>query len=175
MQLMPDSPLRQVTIEIEAHAAQDGWDQPARLYALVRTAKLAEQEPELAKALGVGDDTPAGGYTPIEQESLPAEVSLEDALAQIMWPDQVIGCAAVIERIMLPPEVEDQLPDDPDELLAFAAAHPDRQEVRLVAAVTRAGGVHSAVRARVPENGELLEGPELVPGLIAQLKQTLAD
>ncbi len=175
MQLMPDTPLRQVTLEIESHVAQGGWDQPARLYALVRTAHLAEQEPELAKTLGVGGDASMEGYTPIEQDPLPPDRSLEDSLAQIMWPDQVIGCAAVMERIMLPPEVEDQLPEDPDELLTFVANHPDRQEVRLVAAVTRAGGVHSAVRARVPENGELLEGPELVPGLIAQLRQTLAD
>lgn len=174
MQLMPDSPLRQVTLEIEAHVAQDGWDQPARLYALVRTADLLSQEPALAESMGIDADA-GDSYTSIEQDSLPAGRPLEESLAHIMWPDQVVGCAAVMERIMVPPEVEEQLPDDPDELLRFVAGHPDRREVRLIAAVTRAGGVHSAVRARVPGDGELLEGPELVPGLIAQLKQTLAD
>ncbi len=123
--------------------------------------------------MGLDPVTAATSYTSIEQDSLPSD--LEDALAHMMWPDQVIGCAAVVERIMLPPAVEDDLPDDTDELLAFVAAHPDRQEVRLVAAVTRNGGVHSAVRARTPETAELLEGPDLVPGLIAQLQQTLAD
>ena len=49
---------------------------------------------------------------------------------------------------MLPPEAEASLPDDPDELLAVVAAHPDRREVRLVAAVTRDGAAHSAVRAQ---------------------------
>lgn len=173
MQLMPDTPLRQVTLEIEAHVAEGGWDQPARLYALVRTADLLAQEPTLATSMRL--EPGAAGYTSIEQDSLPADSSLEDALAQMMWPDQVIGCAAVIERIMLPPSVEDNLPDDPDELLEFVATHPERREVRLIAAVTRAGGVHSAVRGRTPETAELLEGPDLVPGLIIQLQQTLAD
>lgn len=175
MQLMPDSPLRQVALEIEAHVAEAGWDQAPRLYALVPTADLLAQEPALAEQLGITADAPAGLFTSIEQESLPADRSLEDALAQMMWPEQVVGCAAVVERIMLPPEVEDDLPDDPDILLDFVASHPARQEVRLVAAVTRDGTVHSAVRARTPEDSALLEGPDLVPGLVAQLQQTLAD
>ncbi|MEO6472261.1 MAG: PPA1309 family protein [Aeromicrobium sp.] len=173
MQLMPDSPLRQVALEIEAHVAQEGWDQPARLYALVNAADLLAREPGLAESMGLEPD--ATGYMSIEQDSLPADSNLEDALAHMMWPDQVVGCAAVVERIMLPPAVEDELPEHPEDLLTFVAGHPDRQEVRLVAAVTREGGVHSAVRARSPETSELLEGPDLVPGLIAQLQQTLAD
>lgn len=175
MQLMPDSPLRQVALEIESHVAGDGWDQAPRLYALVRTADLLADEPELAARLGLEDNATAAVFTSIEQEALPADRSLEEVLTGIMWPEQVVGCAAVVERIMLPPEAEEQLPDDADELLAYVANHPDRQEVRLVAAVTRAGEVHSAVRARTPENSELLEGPGLVPGLITQLQLTLAD
>lgn len=173
MQLMPDTPLRRIALEIEAHVGQDGWDQPARLYALVKTSDLLQQEPDLAASMGIDPVEAATSYTSIEQEALPAD--LEEALAHMTWPEQVVGCAAVVERIMLPPAVEDELPEDPQELLAFVAAHPERREVRLVAAVTRHGGVHSAVRARTPETAELLEGPELVPGLIAQLQQTLAD
>lgn len=175
MQLMPDSPLRRVTLEIESHVARDGWDQAPRLYALVKTSDLIEQEPALAEQLGVAGDSAQDSYTSIEQESLPADSSLEETLTGIMWPEQVVGCAAVLERIMLPPEAEAGLPLDPDDLLTYVANHPDRKEVRLVAAVTRRGGVHSAVRARAPENSELLEGPDLVPGLVAQLQQTLAD
>jgi len=175
MQLTPDSPLRQVALEIEAHVSEAGWDQAPRVYALVPTADLLAQEPELATKLGLDGDAPMGVFTSIEQESLPADRTLEESLAEMMWPDQVVGCAVVIERIMLPPEVEDELPDDADELLDFVASHPARQEVRLVAAVTRDGTVHSAVRARTPEDSVLLEGPDLVPGLIAQLQQTLAD
>lgn len=175
MQLMPDSPLRQVALEIEAHVAEAGWDQAPRLYALVPTADLLAQEPALAHTMGIDPESATDSLTSIEQESLPVDRKLDDTLAEMMWPDQVIGCAAVIERIMLPPEVEDDLPDDADALLEFVASHPARREVRLVAAVTRDGTVHSAVRARTPEDSALLEGPDLVPGLIAQLQQTLAD
>lgn len=169
MQLMPDSPLRQAALEVEKHVGVEGWDQPPRLFALVTTDDLMLHEPALAAQL-----TPVpGGLTSIEQE-LPEDRELEDLLLEIVWPDAVTGCAAVIERIMLPPEAEDSLPDDPDELFAAAAAHPDRREVRLVAAVMRDGAAHSTVRARIPEDAELLEGPDLVPGLIEHLRRTLA-
>ena len=169
MQLMPDSPLRRAALEMETHVAADGWDQAPRLFALVATADLIATQPELAEQLA----SDSGEITLVEQE-LPSDRPLEDLLTEIVWPDSVIGCAAVLERIMLPPEAEDELPDDADEMMRAAAAHPDRREVRLVAAVTRNGAAHSAVRGREPEDAELLEGPELVPGLIEQLRQTLA-
>jgi hypothetical protein len=168
MQLMPDSPLRRAALEVEAHVGAEGWDQPPRLFALVPTADLIAREPALADQLSSDPDS----ITPVEQELDPSR-ELEDLLTEIEWPDAVIGCAAVIERIMLPPEAEESLPDDPDALVAAAAAHPDRQEVRLVAAVTRDGQSHSAVRAREPLEADLLEGPDLVPGLIEHLRGTL--
>lgn len=168
MQLMPDSPLRRAALEVEAHVGAEGWDQPPRLFALVPTADLIAREPALADQLSSDPD----GITPVEQELDPSR-ELEDLLTEIEWPDAVIGCAAVIERIMLPPDAEESLPDDPEALVAAAAAHPDRQEVRLVAAVTRNGRSHSAVRAREPLEAELLEGPDLVPGLIEHLRSTL--
>ena len=169
MQLMPDSPLRRAALEVEAHVGAEGWDQPPRLFALVPTADLIAHEPALADQLSSDPD----GITPVEQELDPTR-ELEDLLTEIEWPDAVIGCAAVIERIMLPPDAEESLPDDPEALVAAAAAHPDRQEVRLVAAVTRDGRSHSAVRARQPLEAELLEGPDLVPGLIEHLRGTLS-
>ena len=170
MQLMPDSPLRRAALEMETYVAADGWDQAPRLFALVPTAELVSQHPDLAEQLA----SEAGEITLVEQDGVPSDRLLEDLLTEIAWPDSVMGCAAVIERIMLPPEAEAALPDDPDEMMTAAAAHPDRQEVRLIAAVTRDGAAHSAVRARHPDEAELLEGPDLVPGLIEQLRQTLA-
>ena len=38
-----DPALAAAVLEIEAHIAAGGWDQPARLYALVDTAQLVEQ------------------------------------------------------------------------------------------------------------------------------------
>lgn len=168
MQLMPDSPLRQAAKEVESHVASEGWDQGPRLFALVRTADLMAAEPGLVQELTIVPD----GITAIEQE-LPAGRELEDLLTEIVWPDSVDGCAAVIERIMLPPEAEESLPDDPDALVEAAASHPDRREVRLVAAVMRDGQSHSAVRAKEPDDATLLEGPDLVPGLIEHLRRTL--
>lgn len=169
MSLMPDSDLRQAALEVEAHVASDGWDQSPRLFALVRTAELLAREPALAEQMG--DD--AGVFTLIEQDNIPTDRSLEDLLTEIAWPDEVEGCAAVIERIMLPPEAEADLPDDPDDLADTVAQHPSRRDVRLVAAVVRDGSTHSAVRAREPDHAELLEGPDLVPGLIEHLLHTL--
>ncbi|WP_217361374.1 PPA1309 family protein [Aeromicrobium stalagmiti] len=168
MQLMPDSPLRQAALEVESHVGSEGWDQAPRLFALVPTADLIAAEPGLAEQLSDDHD----GYTPIEQE-LPQGRELEDLLTEIEWPDAVTGCAAVIERIMLPPEAEESLPDDPEAIVEVAASHPDRREVRLVAAVTRDGQAHSAVRAKDPDDAVLLEGPDLVPGLIEHLRRTL--
>ena len=75
---LPEDPaLAAAVLEIEAHVAQEGWDQPARLYALVDTATLVAQEPALAAAMaidGPGDD---GSFTPIEQDGLPPGQVLE--------------------------------------------------------------------------------------------------
>lgn len=167
---MPDSPLRRAALEMEAYVAADGWDQAPRLFALVATADLVSKQPDLADQLS----SDSGEITLVEQDGVPADRPIEDLLIEIAWPDSVMGCAAVLERIMLPPEAEATLPEDPDEMFMAAAAHPDRQEVRLIAAVTRDGAAHSAVRAREPDDAALLEGPDLVPGLIEQLRQTLA-
>jgi hypothetical protein len=167
------TPLRLVTLEVESHVAADGWDQAPRLYALVPTAEIVEREPSLAAGLAAQLEAQPDGLTSIEQDHLPADRPLEDVLGEIEWPDAVAGCAAVVERVMLPPEAEAELPDDPDELLSFVAEHPGRREVRLIAAVTRSGERHSAVRAREPEDAPLLEGADLVPGLLDLLTRTL--
>lgn len=170
---LPSSPLRLVTLEVESHVAADGWDQPPRLYALVPTAELVVKEPTLAERLSAQLDAQPDGFTSIEQDGLPPDRPLEDVLGEIEWPDAVAGCVAVVERVMLPPEAEDELPDDMYEMLAFVAEHPQRREVRLIAAVTRDGERHSAVRAREPDDAPLLEGPDLVPGLVDHLTRTL--
>lgn len=173
--LQPTTPLRLAVLEIEAHVSTAGWDQPPRLYALVRTADLIEREPALAEQLGAALAAEPEGLTTIEQEALDPERPLEDLLMDIEWPDAVFGCAVALERLMLPPGAEADLPDDPTALLEAAAAHPDRQEVRLLAAVTRDGQRHCAVRARTPDGAPLLEGPDLVPGLTEALAHTLTS
>ena len=55
----------------------------------------------------------AGSLTPVEQDSLPAGRRLEETLDAIVWPAEVAGCAAVVERLVLPPGADDQAPEDP--------------------------------------------------------------
>ena len=169
-----DPHLRDAVREIEAHVAASGWDQPARLYALVPTADLLAREPRLAAALGVSEAEP-GALTPIEQE-LAADQPLEDTLEQIMWPAEVLGCAAVLERLVLPPSADAALPEDAEGARAYAEGHPDRQEVRIVAAATRDGATHCALRMRAHDDeNSVVEGLDLVPGLLELLHGTLSQ
>ncbi|HEX5769562.1 MAG TPA: PPA1309 family protein, partial [Nocardioidaceae bacterium] len=156
--------------EIEEHAAEDGWDQPSRLYALVPTSDLLAREPGLAAAMGIDEASAAGSLTPVEQDHTPVDRSLEEVLERIMWPAEVFGCAAVVERLVLPPEVDSEIPEDPEAAEAFAASHPERQEVRIVAAATREGSTYCALRFRSHDDAtSVVESPDLVPALLELL------
>jgi len=52
------------------------------------------------------------------------------------------------------------------------AAHPERQEIRVVVGADRAGNRHGVARL-VSNPGELLGAEDLVPGLAAALAHTL--
>jgi hypothetical protein len=170
-----DLALRAAVLELERHAAAGGWDQPARLYALVSTRELLDQEPGLATALEVDPTADlTGSLTPIEQEPLPPEESLEELLLQMMWPDEVLGTAVVVERLVLPPSVAD-LPEDPVAAQEVAQSHPERQEVRMIAGATRAGTTYCALRLRSHDDDfAVVEGADLVPALLELLQATLA-
>ena len=169
-----ETPLVQAVREIEAHVDEAGWDQPPQLYALVPTDELLAREPALAAQLGLDAGTTTGSLTPVQQEALPDDRPLEDTLQQIMWPAEVAGCAAVLERLALPPEAERDLPDEPALAQEYAAAHPDRQEVRMAAGVSRDGNQHCVLRVRTHE-GALVQGPDMVPNLTRLLLDTLRD
>jgi len=171
-----DPALAAAVLEIESHIAADGWDQPARLYALVDTARLVEQEPALAAAMGLDSASAQGSLTPVEQDQLAADRPLETALESIVWPPEVAGCAAVVERLVLPPDADAQIPDDPRSAEEFAREHPDRQEVRIVAGATRAGATYCALRLRAHDDDQsVVGGADLVPGLLQLLGATLEE
>ncbi|MCZ4497990.1 MAG: hypothetical protein JWQ74_543 [Marmoricola sp.] len=167
-------PLYDVVRELEAHASASGWDQTERIFALADTAELVTREPELAASLGLDGAALAGTFTPIEQDALGEGLSLEDVLAQIGWPEEVAGVAVIAERLVLPPDADGQVPEEPAAAVEFAANHPDRQEVRIVAAALRGGDSACALRLRSHDADELvLTGPDLVPSLLTQLHATL--
>ncbi len=169
-----DPVLKAAVREIEAHVAEEGWDQPPRLYALVPTADLVVREPALAEAMGLDEAGAAGTLTPVEQDRMPADRSMEQFLGSVMWPAEVFGCAAVIERVVLPSPAEEAMPAEQEAAEKYAAEHPDRQEVRIVAGATRDGTTYCTLRVRSrDEAGSVLESPDLVPGLLELLRSTL--
>ena len=171
-----DPALASAVLEIENHISDGGWDQQARLYALVETAQLVQHEPALAAAMGLDSSAAQGSLTPVEQDQLSPERLLEAVLESIVWPPGVAGCAAVVERLVLPPDADDQIPDDPRSAEEFARDHPDRQEVRIVAGVTRAGATYCALRLRAHDDDQsVVAGTDLVPGLLQLLAATLED
>jgi hypothetical protein len=164
----PHPALATAVLEIERHAARSGWDQPARLFALVETSRLVDREPQLAGTL---DDAE---LTPVEQDGLAAGRALEDQLATITWPETVDGCAALVERFVLPPEVEAELPDEPADAASYIAGHPERQEVRIVAGALRSGASFCALRLRAHDDDEsVIGGEDLVPALLELVRGTL--
>ncbi|MFG2886973.1 PPA1309 family protein [Streptomyces sp. NPDC048297] len=175
---MAANPLTRAVLEIDEYASGLGWDQPARLFALVDTARLRAQEPSLAAQLGLQDEPETTGLTPIEQDEIPADKQLDEFLGTIAWPDAVVGCALTVERLMLPPTAEAQVPENLSEakLAKWVASHPERQEVRMTVGVLRDGTRDSALRLREKDSStEVLTGPDLVPGLVAALAATFED
>ena len=60
------------------------------------------------------------------------------------------------------------------EVEAFLAAHPERQEVRIVAGATRERTTYCALRLRAHDDDQsVVGGADLVPELIALLGATL--
>lgn len=165
--------LSAVAREVEEFVSTAGWDQPPQLFALVPTAELVQAQPDLAAQVDAG-----APLTPVAQDALPNE-DLAEALAGIMWPDAVQGCAIAQEIVVLPPEAEETLPigeetGDQDVLRRIAAEHPQRREARLVAAVLRDGSAACVLRLRIVDGpDEIVEHPELAPNLTDALLATL--
>ena len=176
--LGPMLALRRVVVELERHVAGAGWDAPLRIFALIRTAGALERDPSLAGQLPPDAVAAAAAdpdhLTAVEQEGLPEAASLHDLLGQLAWPPSVDGAAVVVERVVVPPEVEARMPEDEQEALDWLQAHPDRRDVRLAAATLRSGVHASALRARDHDaDDKVAVGPDLAPGLTAAIAATL--
>ena len=171
----PVGSLQAVVTEVEHYVSDDGWDQPGRLFALVPTADLVEAEPDLAIELGVHENT-AEALTPVEQEIDQSVRSLEELLTRIAWPSTVVGAVAVVERVVLPPAVERDLPAEDRLAVAFAAEHPAREDVRIAAGALRTGASHCVLRLRSHDDEQhLVHGADLVPRLVSALHETLEE
>jgi hypothetical protein len=170
--------LDRLVVEVERHVAADGWDAPLRLFALVRTAGALARDPELARRLPpdvvAAADADADHLTAVEQEGLPDAGSLEDLLGRIAWPETVDGAAVVVERSVLPPSAEAEVPAGEAAALAWVQAHPEREDVRLAVAVLRAGERACALRSRRHDaDDRVAVGPDLAPALTSAIAATL--
>lgn len=165
--------LRTAVVEVEAHVSADGWDAPARLFALVPTRELAAAEPELAAELGIVDGN-THRFTPVEQELEDQSHPVERLLARISWPPAVHGAVVAVERVVLPPEAEADVPEDPDAAAEFAGAHAGREDVRMTVGVLRSGESHCVIRLRSRDvDAALVQGADVVPALVAAVRETL--
>ena len=126
------------------------------------------------KSLLVGSEGTLGIITAVTLRLLPAPEALLPVVA--FFRDAESGCAAVVERFVLPPGADEDIPEDPDEAATYAAQHPDRQELRMVAGVTRAGATYCAMRFRSHDDDTKVVGDaDLVPALLELLAATLTD
>lgn len=164
-----DDALIAALAEIERHVGASGWDQPARLFALVRTRDLLAAEPHLADQVRL---TSEDALSSIEQDDFRDGEDLLTTLRGISWTEAVAGCAMALERTFLPAQYESEIPTDPDQATRFVAEHPQRQEVRVVVGALRGGASHGLARL-VSSPDELLGGADLVPALSAALAATL--
>ncbi len=168
--------IREAVLELERHAAENGWDQPIRVYALVATTDLVAREPALAEMLGLGEDIAEDDLTPVEQEPLPEGMPVEEALGRMAWPEAVAGCALVMERLVVKGSDETLTPPEDTDHAQWAKGQPNAEEVRMVAGVLRDGARHSALRMRQYDTDEqVLNGQDLVPALTSALTLTLSD
>ncbi|MFC6154516.1 PPA1309 family protein [Nocardioides yefusunii] len=175
-QTIKDPALASAVLEIESHVAQEGWEQPARLYALVDTLRFIEAEPRMAAAMGLDTNAVPGSLTAVEQEQYGPERQIEEVLAGIVWPETVDGCAVVLERLALPPEADAEMPEDPEERAAYARNHPQAQIVRMAAGATRAGNTYCALRLKAHDDDfAVVDGTEMVPELVELVLSTLHE
>ena len=73
-------------MDVERHVSSSGWDQPARLFALVTTQTLLDVEPHLR---GRVPEANPDALTAIEQDEFHATDDVVERLRGIFWPDTV--------------------------------------------------------------------------------------
>lgn len=160
-----------VLADVERHVGELGWDQPARLFALVMTRDLLEMEPQL---VGKVPFTSQDALSAVEQDEFTATDNLFERLAQIYFPASVDGVALTLERTFLPSQFEGEVPADEQAAVDFVRTHPEHEDVRLVVGVLRSGERYCLARLKSHPD-DLLRGEDIIPNLPEALAQTLTE
>jgi hypothetical protein len=153
-------------LEAESNRARDGWDQPPQLYALADKAALISDDPDLEATLR---EAPEGSLIPVKQPPLEAGEPLE-VLAGVHWEDAVTGCVLVTEIVVLPPDAEDEAPEDPGAIEQWANDQPGHQPARLAVGVTRHGQYTCLLRLKGEDTVQI--NPQLADDLVTALLGT---
>jgi hypothetical protein len=137
-------PLALAMLEAESHADRLGWGTSPQLYALTATISLvtADHRPLAEMRYARPDRLILAAH-----QSLPRD-GLIEALADIRWPGDVVGCVLIAEFTDLPARGEEAAPLDPDAGAQWANPHPDGRPARLAAGVRRSGEHLCAFRSK---------------------------
>lgn len=150
--------LQAAVLDIDRFTAANGWDQPAQLFALVHTKDFVIAEPKLANELAI---TESDSYICVAQDNFHGGADLDEAIAQISWPDTVQGCAIALERWVY---IND------NDLDSAAFTPENRRDIRLIVGVLRSG--ESFGVARIKAEQDLVQATNLVPSLNEALLDT---
>lgn len=128
-------PLASAMLEAESHADRLGWGTSPQLYALTATISLvtADHKPLAEMRYGRSDRLILAAHEPLPSDGL------IEALADIRWPGDVVGCVLITEFTDLPARGEDDPPLDPGAGEQWASPHPDGRPARLAVGVRRSG------------------------------------
>jgi hypothetical protein len=131
-------------LEAESHVDRKGWGKPPHLYALTEKISPTAADHELSADM---QDARLGGLIPVEQDPLP-EGDLIEALAEIHWPEDVVGCVLVTELTTLPPRGKEDGPSNPVAAEQWASTRPDGRPARLAVGVCRKGEYKCGLRIK---------------------------
>ena len=151
-------------LEAEAHTDRKGWGQPPDLYALTEKTSPTAADHELPAEMR---DARPGGLIPVELEPLPDGDPIE-ALANIHWPEDVVGCVLVTELTNLPPRGEEDAPIAPVAVAQWTSTRPDGRPVRLAVGVCRKGEHTCGLRIKGEDDVQIRPGlaDDLVTALL---------
>lgn len=153
-------------LEVESYMDHKGWGKPPHLYALTEKASPIAEDYELSAEIR---DARPDALIPVEQEPL-LDGDLIEVLANVHWPEDVVGCVLVTELTALPPRGEKDPPIDPGAAGLWASTRPDGRPARLAVGVRRNGAYTCGFRIKGEEDVQV--GTERVDDLVAALLST---
>lgn len=153
-------------LEAESYVDRKGWGQPPHLYALTEHVSPPAADHELADEMqGARLDK----LIPVVQEPLPGG-HLIDGLANLHWPEDVVGCVLVTELADMPPRNAEGASVDLVAAGQWASTHPDARPARLVVGVCRSGEHKCGLRIKGEDDVHV--GTELADDLVTALMGT---